>query len=898
MSDLTNASAQSSGSNPLVTRILQIAFGLFVTTTDFPSNVDSNTYLKIPTYDCSFDELCRWSVSGFGEDRWRLATTDPDTILWLAATGTTLRPTSPYALIELRGKSSEWLMTDSIRCQKGSAVLSFTYWTIGDANLEICLTDDFGRKYNCTGMLETRSMPGKVSLKIPELQRPYHISFCPNTGTGVIALDNIKFDAIPCVPEQMVGNGRPATATPFPQIQQTIATTEDSQEASSTVTSAPSSSLQITAESITRPQPRGLEMLTPTPETQLTTDNSKFTSSKWIQGTNNTSTAEAKHATSSEEQFDILILGNKTSPFHDRRQQRFISDTSQLLCDFSNEFPCRWGPESGRWGIIEKGAIPSLAVSHKMLPVYPAAVVIQGSAMLSSDPIKCQSGSGKVLFRYWSNSRIYLQVCALGYGTKNMQINCVEKSRKKQSFNDRTLAVFDLPNPIDEPFTVREVISDSKFTPLILQLNIVPQWGRLNHNEYLVIDEIAYIGECDLDKLEEKNRVTEETENEKAEVPSNKVETARNKNIEAVTSRTTPQTDTTTTLTILKWTTDTLTVDTESTTVSPSTEAATPVTQASVISVINVVTTTTDYSVNTEVPPEITTVTEQPVTDTILKLTAVQTSSSELAEVASLRPPTAIPLPPEVSISLSTASTVQPTYRPLDRFLTRRPFVEVVQLESTTSATKRPESFTVGFTPSTTLSVENVMYAKDYCALLNCNFEVNACNYLNHGLTKSPWSLRNRGYGFPLSRYNDIRNSPGNGQFVSTLLAPGDFAILESPKFNITRGMNVLLFQYYRPSFYSTIRLCIGGRNSVPYTNPQSFLQCPPILRSTSTKTAHRWNTIHAQLPAGSTHFFLVAHNVPTAREKTAIGIDNIRVAICDPKPDRINDYDNVYLVF
>jgi hypothetical protein len=29
-------------------------------------------------------------------------------------------------------------------------------------------------------------------------------------------------------------------------------------------------------------------------------------------------------------------------------------------------------------------------------PNYPAAVVIQGSAMLSSDPLRCQSGEGKV----------------------------------------------------------------------------------------------------------------------------------------------------------------------------------------------------------------------------------------------------------------------------------------------------------------------------------------------------------------------------------------------------------------------------------------------------------------------------------------------------------------------
>lgn len=42
------------------------------------------------------------------------------------------------------------------------------------------------------------------------------------------------------------------------------------------------------------------------------------------------------------------------------------------------------------------GAIPSLEATNKVLPAYPAAVVIQGSAMLSSDPLRCQTGTGKV----------------------------------------------------------------------------------------------------------------------------------------------------------------------------------------------------------------------------------------------------------------------------------------------------------------------------------------------------------------------------------------------------------------------------------------------------------------------------------------------------------------------
>jgi hypothetical protein len=41
-----------------------------------------------------------------------------------------------------------------------------------------------------------------------------------------------------------------------------------------------------------------------------------------------------------------------------------------------------------------------------------------------------------------------------------------------------SLAIFELPDPIREPFT----------------LNILPIWERGAHNNYLLIDEIAYIG--------------------------------------------------------------------------------------------------------------------------------------------------------------------------------------------------------------------------------------------------------------------------------------------------------------------------------------------------------------------------------------------------------------------
>lgn len=53
--------------------------------------------------------------------------------------------------------------------------------------------------------------------------------------------------------------------------------------------------------------------------------------------------------------FDLLIVGRKTRPFFDRRLGRITDQTDDLLCDFSHNFPCLWGPESGRWAIVNKG---------------------------------------------------------------------------------------------------------------------------------------------------------------------------------------------------------------------------------------------------------------------------------------------------------------------------------------------------------------------------------------------------------------------------------------------------------------------------------------------------------------------------------------------------------------
>lgn len=95
--------------------------------------------------------------------------------------------------------------------------------------------------------------------------------------------------------------------------------------------------------------------LTTITETTTATATTTTTSTTTTTATTTTTPTTTTTTTTTERPFDVLILGNKTSPFHDRRQRRFLSDTSQLLCDFSAEFPCRWGPESGRWGIIQEG---------------------------------------------------------------------------------------------------------------------------------------------------------------------------------------------------------------------------------------------------------------------------------------------------------------------------------------------------------------------------------------------------------------------------------------------------------------------------------------------------------------------------------------------------------------
>lgn len=59
------------------------------------------------------------------------------------------------------------------------------------------------------------------------------------------------------------------------------------------------------------------------------------------------------------------------------------------------------------------------------------------------------------MFRYWSNRKILLQVCALGYNLDSNKIQCAEQQPSDDQSTEATLAVFSLAQGIKEPFTVR-----------------------------------------------------------------------------------------------------------------------------------------------------------------------------------------------------------------------------------------------------------------------------------------------------------------------------------------------------------------------------------------------------------------------------------------------------------
>lgn len=83
------------------------------------------------TFDCNFDHACRWASVGRGTNRWRLAKGQPDSLLWLAASGTTILPSEPFSLIEMQEGAADMLTSHQVNCQVESAMFSFTYWTIG-----------------------------------------------------------------------------------------------------------------------------------------------------------------------------------------------------------------------------------------------------------------------------------------------------------------------------------------------------------------------------------------------------------------------------------------------------------------------------------------------------------------------------------------------------------------------------------------------------------------------------------------------------------------------------------------------------------------------------------------------------------------------------------------------
>ncbi|CCD70626.2 MAM domain-containing protein [Caenorhabditis elegans] len=751
MSQLASAHSQ----NTIVSKILQVALGLFVTTSDLPPLSPNHEQLS---YDCSFHSDCRWMSLGNNVDRWRVAKGEPDSLLWLAATGTMQIPREPYALIESRGNPVDALVTDAIRCQMGYAELSFTYWVIGNADIEICLTDLEGGKFNCTGVLNSSIMPGKVSLKIPELQKPFRIMIQPSSDPGVVVLDDIRYDASIChpdtSPETNSVRGRPDFMT----------------------TSPPKRIRPWTVKQTKKPKPTEVVPVKEIEEETTTTTTTTTTTQLPTTTTTEEITTTMPSGPTTEVPFDLLIVGNRTRPLNDRRSGEIVDDSTQLLCDFNNEFACRWGPEAGRWAIIDSGAIPSLEDSIAdplLLPTFPAGLVLQGTAMLSSDPIQCQTGNAKVLFRYWSNGDILLQVCALGHGDNNDIIHCVEQSRSARHERN-TLAVFELNKDITGTFT----------------LNIVPQWESGLKNRFLVIDEIAYIGQCDKSKLEPTSQAP------------------------LILGRTTQPKEVTIAGTKRR-----------------------------------IQTTPTPTTTTTQVP---------------------EIEEEEVVEEE------------ETTTTRRWPTTTTSGYTKKRRIFTT--FAPVFPEEVYTQ-TSKPRKSTWTTTPEPKQD--------DYCDILNCSFDDTACNYLNHGLTKKPWTLRNRGYGYPLTGTTDIRATQTNGQFVSAILDAEDIAILESPKFNATRSLNVLLFQYFRPSQMTTIRLCLGSRYTNPMRTVSSFVQCPSILRSVTSKNAYRWNTVHIQLPPGTTHFYLVAHSSEKSESRAAIAIDNMRVAICDTRgfaPDYIDE--------
>ncbi|VDN01995.1 unnamed protein product [Thelazia callipaeda] len=640
----------------------KIALGLFVTTSNLPFRaVDENIILENISYNCTFDTPCPWFSDGSTVDHWRLARGQPDSFLWLASTGSIQKPEEPFALIELRGKKADTLLSDKIPCEDGTSTLSFTYWIVGGANIKVCLVDLQGKNFNCTAMIGERSMPKKVSVPLPKVDSYFRVIFT--------------------IPRKL-------------QLLQSFATSEST------------NFLQVTKNEITV-----------TDECTETTTHTSFKSTSLV--FYNVHWSLSPNSKSTEPSFDLVIIGNKTTPLFDQRRGRIIANGTNLFCDFTNDFPCLWGPESGRWGIIHEGALPSLSTNDSQsAPSYPAAIVIQGTAMLTSDPLKCQTGPGKLMFRYWTNGLPKIQICAIGYSFGSEIVECVSKTTEDiESVNDQSLLVFDIKKPILEPFTI----------------NIIPKWHDSARNQYLIIDEIIYLGNCDINKLsKEIHEKSNSTVRVKPKSYGNFIWPIEMHKLE---------------------------VDEKKMHVSPSATAL---------------------------------ISESKWTTTITPKKAASQS-------------------------------------------------------------------------------------------LTSNYFDNACNYLNHGLTKVPWMLRN---GVFRTSILDFANIPTNGKFISTILSPGQYAILESPLFQATSEASTLLLKYYRSSLYATIRLCVDSNHTKFYKKVSDFLQCPSILQKQISKNTHKWSSTYTRLPAGTTRFYLVAHNSNRSVINSVIAIHHIKLATCNAEND------------
>ena len=69
-----------------------MALGLFVTTAELPKLTPEQAGDVSFGYGCNFDHACRWTSTGNTLNRWLHAKGEPESLIWLAATGTMTMP--------------------------------------------------------------------------------------------------------------------------------------------------------------------------------------------------------------------------------------------------------------------------------------------------------------------------------------------------------------------------------------------------------------------------------------------------------------------------------------------------------------------------------------------------------------------------------------------------------------------------------------------------------------------------------------------------------------------------------------------------------------------------------------------------------------------------------------